>query len=298
MSHYENLPEHIREHLRSITASSGLPDTEESLERIAENWTIKHRLFLDQTALLSMSAEERFRSDDSRGLLILTYSGSLISLGALGEDGRSLEYASIKLRADVPHVLREQNVRLTEDIVRDAPAALTGSSIEQSSNVLEIAVCPAELSVAEQEQRLREATIFLTNGFAKVNRSVTLPSETPEHFTLRSMVQYVARRHDVSQSTVREIIDDYFSTAEAGMLMGERVPLGRLGRIFVDRREPQKARVGRNPATGEELVIPAKPARWTPKISFSTQVSERAGALPVEEEPGEEHGPGDADSGG
>jgi nucleoid DNA-binding protein len=144
--------------------------------------------------------------------------------------------------------------------------------------------------LAEQEQRLREATIFLTNGFSKMNRSITVPEEAPEHFTLRSMVQYVARRHNVSQSTVREIIDDYFSVAEAGLLMGERVPLGRMGRVYLDRRAPQKARVGRNPATGEEMTIPAKPARWAPKISFSTHVTDRAAALPADEDDTAERG--------
>ena len=290
MTRFEELPTHIREHLRAITASSGLPDTEESLQRITENWLTKHRLFLDQTALLSMSAEERFAPDDPRGVLLLTYSGSLISLGVLGEEGRSLEYASIKLRADVPELVREEGVQLPEEILKDAPAAFTGSSIDRSSNILEMAACPAELSLAEQEQRLREATIFLTNGFSKMNRSITVPEEAPEHFTLRSMVQYVARRHNVSQSTVREIIDDYFSVAEAGLLMGERVPLGRMGRVYLDRRAPQKARVGRNPATGEEMTIPAKPARWAPKISFATQVTDRAAALPADEDDTAERG--------
>ncbi|MFW5684332.1 MAG: HU family DNA-binding protein [Spirochaetota bacterium] len=283
MSHIDGLPERIREHLRSITASSGLPDTEESLELIAENWVAKHRLFLDQTALLSMEQADRFEADDPRGLLILTYSGSLISLGTLGESGRSLEYASIKLRADVPKSVREAQVALADAVTRDTPVALGGSSIEKTSNVLEIVVCPADLSLAEQEQRLREATIFLTNGFAKMNRSVTLPGEAPEHFTLRSMVKYVAQRHDLSQTAVREIIDDYFSVAEAGMLMEERVPLGRLGRVFLGKRGPQKARVGRNPATGEELLIPAKPPRWAPRISFSSQITDRAAALPIDE---------------
>jgi hypothetical protein len=63
-----------------------------------------------------------------------------------------------------------------------------------------------------------------------------------------------------------------------------------MGRVYLDRRAPQKARVGRNPATGEEMTIPAKPARWTPKISFSTQVTDRAAALPADEDDSAERG--------
>ncbi|MFP4563770.1 MAG: HU family DNA-binding protein, partial [Spirochaetia bacterium] len=60
--------------------------------------------------------------------------------------------------------------------------------------------------------------------------------------------------------------------------------LGRLGRISIKRRPPQKARVGRNPATGEEMTIPAKPARGVPKISFSKHLKQRAAEVELDEE--------------
>lgn len=292
MERYEDLPSRIQEHLRAITESSGLPPGDESLRRITQNWLEKRRMFTEQIRLLDMFELDGLQPSDSRGAIALTYSGSLISLGLGGEGGRSLEYASIKLRSDVPRLVKEVGVELAGPIVRDKPAAFTNSSIEKTSDILSIASCDSALSRDEQERRLREATIFLTNGFTKLNRTLTMPGESEQldHFTTKTLVAYVARKNDLTQAQARQVIDDYLAMVEAGMVLGERVPVGRLGRVHLDRRPPQKARMGRNPATGEELLIPAKPATLVPKFSFSKPLRERAEQLPVaqDDEPNDE----------
>jgi len=289
MTQFRDLPPRIQKHLESVTESSGLPPGDDSLARITANWVEKRDLFQEQTGLLDMHEVDVFEAEDPRGLLVLTYSGSLISLGPLapagsGDDagneaaaGRHFEYASMPLRADVPSLVREERVSVVGELKRDEPGHFAGSSIEQSSPVLHMVCCEAEVSVPDQERRLREATIFLTNSFVKLNRTLTTPEQGDiDHFTTRSMVQYVARKNDISQTLARQVIDDYLMTAETGALMGERVPLGRLGRLFVGLRPPQKARMGRNPATGEEMVIPAKPEQGVPKMNFSRHLRERA----------------------
>ena len=60
------------------------------------------------------------------------------------------------------------------------------------------------------------------------------------------------------------------------MLIGERIPFGRIGKLFIKKRAAQKARVSNNPATGEEILIPAKPEMFVPKISFSKMIKEKA----------------------
>ncbi len=286
MERFEDLPHHIQAHLRAIADSSGLPPGGDSLERITRNWLEKRRLFSEQIRLLDMHELETLEVDDPRGAILLTYSGSLISLGRREESGRALEYASIQLRSDVPRLVRDSGVRPESAIRVDQPARFSDSSIEQTSEILTIAACDAAVPVEEQERRLREATIFLTNGFTKLNRTVSMPGEgeTPDHFTMRTMVAYVARRNDLTQAQVREVIDDYLSMVEAGSIMGERVPLGRIGRLYLDRRPAQKARMGRNPATGEELLIPAKPATFVPKFSFSKPFRKRVEDLPLDDE--------------
>ena len=288
MTRFEDLPERIQRHLQSITESSGLPPGEDSLARITANWIEKRDLFEEQTGLLDMRDIEELSPDDDRGVLVLTYSGSLLSLGptAGGEEpagddestaaGRRFEYASIPLRADVPSLVREDDVRLEGSIRRDVPARFSNCSIEQSSPVLRAVACAPEVSAADQERRIREATIFLTNGFVKLNRTLTMPAGEIEHFTMKTMVQYVAKKNGLTQTVARQVIDDYLLMAEAGALLGERVPLGRIGKLFLGSRSAQKARMGRNPSTGEEMLIPAKPETGVPKMSFSKHLKERA----------------------
>lgn len=285
---HEVLTERIKRHLKSVTDSSGLPAGEDSLQRITSNWLEKRRLFEEQIRLLGMHMPSRVAEDDPRGMIILTYSGSIVTLGREGGSGRSFEYASIELRNDVPHLVKSDSVRVPQAVAVDIPVRFEGGPVERSSDVLLIAVCGEEVSAAEEEKRIHEATVFLTNGFIKLNRTLTIPDDSIGHFTLKNIVAYLARKHELSQTVVRRMVDDYLTMIEAGALMGETVPIGGLGRLRLVRRPAKKARVGRNPATGEAITIPAQPERFVPRVSFSARFKERSAALPTgEEERGE-----------
>jgi nucleoid DNA-binding protein len=144
-------------------------------------------------------------------------------------------------------------------------------------------VCPEGTSREEQEKRIREATIFLTNGFARINKSAAAQEAgAVEHFTKANMISYIAKRNELTQKVVRQVMDDYLSMLESGVLLGERVSMGNLGRMGLRMRKAQKARVGRNPATGEEITIPAKPRHPVPKMFFSTSIKERAAQVDLE----------------
>ncbi len=283
MENLEELSDRIQKHLQAITDSSGLPPGPESLVQVTANWQEKRRLFTDQVRLLGMKSLDRFSSDDPRGLLVLTYSGSLVSIGALGPGGRSFEYASIKLRADVPDLVTAEGVSLSGDLSPDSTAAFSNCPLERSSEILIMAAFDETLPADEQERRLRQAAIFLTNGFVKLNRTLTLADDAPEQFTLKSMVRYVARRNGVSQTVARRVIDDYLTLVETGVLLGERVPLGRLGRLFLRARSAQKARVSRHPSTGKEILIPARPATMVPRFSAGGDLKERSSHVPTED---------------
>ncbi len=289
MTIFESLPERVRRHLRSMTEGSGLPRTDASLEAIAENWAEKRAMFESQTKLLGMERADLFAEGEKRGVVFISYSGSLVAIGPAGEDGgRWFEYASIKLRNDVPPLVREEGVTVEGPIEPGRPARFGSCSIKHSSDVLLMAVCPESLGRAEEDRRLREASVFLTNGFVKLNRTLTLPEDDVGHFTLKNIVQYVSRKNGVAQALARQVIDDYLSTVEAGVLLGENVPLGTLGRLRLGARPAQKARIGRNPATGGEVLIPAKPETSVPKFSFSGKLKERAAAVPPPSRAGDE----------
>jgi nucleoid DNA-binding protein len=273
----QGLSETVRSHLQRITRSSGLPDTEESFRRMAEVWLEKKRMFEAQIRALGMAEVDSFAKDDPRGTLLLSYSGSLISLGTLTAAGRRMEYASISLRADVPDLVITDGNGLAEDVHVDGEATFTAGKVRSTSSLLKIAVCATDVSPEEQDKRIREATIFLTNGFLKINRTVLSAGvDLPDQFTSQAIMAYLARKNGLTQKQARQITTDYLTMIESGVLLGERVPLGKIGRLFLKKRAPRKARVVVNPATGKEITVAARPEEAVPKISFSRSLKERA----------------------
>lgn len=284
----DELPAEVRSHLERLAAELDSADDEAVLRELELVWRKKASLFEDQARSVHLRLVSSLPAGDPNGSLVLTYSGSLLSIGPETERtlGRWLEYSSIKLRTDVPDVVTDRGISIPRGISRGEPVELTGSQIRRTSAVHAIAVCPADLPEDEQERRIRESTIFITNGFMKYNRTVHADRDNaPDQFTMKSMTRYLAKKHGLTGEEARALIDDFITLVETGMLLGDTVPLGRLGRLSVKVREPQKARVVKHPVTGEEMVVEAKPARGVPKISFSAYMKERAER--VREEDGE-----------
>jgi nucleoid DNA-binding protein len=116
----------------------------------------------------------------------------------------------------------------------------------------------------------------------KINRTMVGPGEdVPDQFTLKAIVTYLARKNDLSQKLTRQLIDDYHTMIESGMFLGQRVPLGKIGRLFLKKRPPQKARVGINPATGEKITLKARPEEPVPRMVFSRIMKERSRQMEI-----------------
>ncbi len=274
-----DIPDGVREHLSSLASDEGRASDSEFLAELEANWQQKAELFREQAQSVRLDMVDSLPADDPRGALILTYSGSLLSIGPDTDRtlGRWLEYASIKLRTDVPDVVTDRGISIAGGVRLGAPIQIAGSQISRTSKVFSIAACPGDLDEDAQEKRIRESAIFITNGFMVFNRSVHAdPESIPDQFTMKSMTRYLAKKHNLTGQQARTLIDDFITLVETGMLLGDTVSLGRLGRVSIKMREPQKARVVKHPGTGEEMVVEAKPARGVPKISFSAYIKERA----------------------
>src|SRR4030042_2144659 len=197
---FKSLPEHIQDHLREIMRSSGLPDNEESLEAISKNWMDKKNLFQAQIKSLDMIETDMFAADDRRGALALTYSGSLISLGPPRGGHRWMEYYSIKLRADVPEMLKTPEAMIKADTGTDKILEFEAGLIKSTSALFKIAVCRDGVGPEEQETRIHEAVLFLTNGFVKINMSLTINKDLENlQFTTKSIIKQAEARNDITQ---------------------------------------------------------------------------------------------------
>lgn len=91
----------------------------------------------------------------------------------------------------------------------------------------------------------------------------------PKTYTATSMAAHLAESKELSKKDAKEILELVFSMIESGVLQGERVPLGKIGKVYAKVKPATKARKGRNPITGEEITIPAKKATKVPKFTFS-----------------------------
>ncbi len=278
------LPEVVEDHLKRLYEKSTgeWVSQEGALDRLRDTWAEKDRLFGEQARLLGLEEVETVDSGDERGMLLLTYSGSLVSLGP--GSSRWMEYASVKLRTDVPDIIRVDSTRLDAEIGPGKSARFTDGPVKHTSALYRLVACPADLAAREQDTRIREATVFLTNSFVHLNRSL-MTGEVPdvEGFTKKDIVAYLARRHDMAQKTIQEILDDYLTTLQAGLLTGRTVPLGKLGRLSLKVTPRRKARLVRNPRSGEEITVPARDACYRPAFKFSAGVKERAESLPLAE---------------
>jgi hypothetical protein len=168
----DQVPEKIQEHIRRITASSGLPDTAESVEQIAEGWLEKKSLFERRMSENGMNEVMLFDGDEAHGALIFTYSGSLLTIGPVTETGRTVEYTSIGLRQDVPDSAVANDSSFKGDILVDSVAEFTDGPIAKSSPVLAIAVLGEDLDPEEEQDLLSEVTQVLTEDFVEVNKTI------------------------------------------------------------------------------------------------------------------------------
>ncbi|MBI9106363.1 MAG: HU family DNA-binding protein [Spirochaetales bacterium] len=286
VTNLQDLPESIQKHLLGLAKEREMQDDGAYLGRLVEVWHQKEELFRQQIRSVKLELVENVSQKDTRGMMILSYSGSILCIGPVFltstnvNFSRWIEYSSIKLRTEVPDIIMEKGATLDSSPTIGESVRLCSSKVQSTSPAYLIAVCPEGLSEEEQDKRVRESAVFITAGFMKYNQYLQPDNGfIPDQFTMKSMTRFLAKKHGLTGQEARLILEDFITLIETGMLMGESVPFGRLGRFSIKTREAQKPRVVRHPGTGEEITVRAKAARGVPKISFSSYLKERAEGL-------------------
>lgn len=170
----DQIPARLRDHIAKIAATSGLEKSGESVELIARAWLEKKESFERRIAESDMEEWDEFPADEVRGALALTYSGSLLNIGPLVDGKRTVEYASIGLRRDVPENASSAASALAADLKADGPAVFSGGPIEKSSAVFKIAVAKEKLEPAEEKELLDDVTQMVAEDFVEVNKTVVV----------------------------------------------------------------------------------------------------------------------------
>jgi nucleoid DNA-binding protein len=108
---------------------------------------------------------------------------------------------------------------------------------------------------------------------AAVKKAAT---KVPDKLTSVSLIGYLAEKNGLARKEVKQVIEDLFEIVSVGVMRGERVALGKVGKMFIRVRPARAARTGRNPLTGQEITIPAKPATKVPRLTFSKTFKDAA----------------------
>ncbi|MBU2514824.1 hypothetical protein KJ966_26170 [bacterium] len=166
------LPGEIQVHIKGITKSSGLPDVEESYEKMAKGWLDKKTIFEEKIAEQNMIEVDELAIDDTKGAVALTYSGSLVVIGPLIDGFRKAGYNSIGLRKNVPDSMVQENSKLAADVVVNSPIEFETGPVKSTSSIYKIAVCEGDLQAIEQEEKISEVTVIMTNEFVNVNKDL------------------------------------------------------------------------------------------------------------------------------
>ena len=168
----DQVPENLHSHLKAIAKSSKLGEGEEALEKIAQGWLEKEKIFGEETGKQDMEEMDSLAQDDERGALALTYSGSLVNIGPLTDGVRKVVYTSIGMRTDAPDKAENDESKLGGDIAVDDVIKFETGPVKSTSQIFKIAVCKADLSAEDQEEALTQAMTVVEDLMLDVNKTV------------------------------------------------------------------------------------------------------------------------------
>jgi nucleoid DNA-binding protein len=103
----------------------------------------------------------------------------------------------------------------------------------------------------------------------------------PEKYTAAAMIKYIAEKNSLTTKEAKAVYEDVFDVIVEGLFSGARIPLGKFGKIYIAEKPAQKARMGRNPFTGEAVKIAAKKATKVPRMKFAKTFKEEVVARKI-----------------
>ncbi len=116
-----------------------------------------------------MIGAESYSKDEGTGALMMTYSGSIVSIGPMTDGARDVAYASIGIRRDVPQMLVTQDTRLARDVTLGDVVQFEEGPVQKTSPVYAITVFDEALPPARENAALAELTEALTERFVDIN---------------------------------------------------------------------------------------------------------------------------------
>ncbi|NWG53868.1 MAG: HU family DNA-binding protein [Hydrogenophilaceae bacterium] len=106
---------------------------------------------------------------------------------------------------------------------------------------------------------------------AAPTKAVKVTAPAGKTITASALLQAVADHNEMSRADAKRFVEGYIDVIKAHVVKGVKVKLGDLGMVMVRAR---KARMGRNPATGEPVKIKAsKKLAFRPSATMKAAVA-------------------------
>jgi len=103
---------------------------------------------------------------------------------------------------------------------------------------------------------------------AAPSRNIKVSAPAGKAITQGALMQVIADHTDMSRADAKRFVETYIDVVKAHVLKGVKVKLGDLGMVMIRHR---KARIGRNPQTGEPVKIKA-----SKKLAFRQSAAMKA----------------------
>lgn len=110
-----------------------------TISSIKIQWNKKFNSFLNLVEKNSLDVVDYVNIEDKSGILLFTYSGSLILISPLENDNRWLEYSGLEERINVPNIISEDNVKILTDIYIDRRVYFDAILLKNTSPIFKIA---------------------------------------------------------------------------------------------------------------------------------------------------------------
>jgi hypothetical protein len=176
-SFLDRVPARIQEHIRGIMRAAGLPRTADAADAVAQCWLDRESRFEAIIRQMLMEEARLLQKSDARGCLVLTASGSLASIGPRRKTARTVQYASLELRTDVPQSLTHISSELSADVRVGAPIAFKSGPLANSSPVFRMALTAEEIDLEEQERSAARAAWSAARELIEANRQMDAGEE-------------------------------------------------------------------------------------------------------------------------
>lgn len=97
----------------------------------------------------------------------------------------------------------------------------------------------------------------------------------------QELIRAISAKAGITQKETALAVDGFIEAVTEALVSGDTVKLTGFMTLSPRVKNAQEEKIGRNPATGEEMKIAAKPAKYVPACKFGKTIKEALEAVEV-----------------